>query len=165
MLNVLRAIGWGIVAIIVWTIPVIVILKPSIGSAIGIDPIGSMQQWVDDISRIKPLGLFGYIFCNYKGSFPIASLLIAIGCVLLVINNAFHIESVALKKYRIILLLIPGVPLAIILLYCIIAVAFSCAYLILFPILFLIGVVFYLAMALVPIVIVISVIKRKQTDE
>ena len=95
----------------------------------------------------------------------IIGLLIAIGCVLLVINNAFHIESVALKKCGIILLLIPGVPLAIILLYCIIAVAFSCAYLILFPILFLIGVVFYLAMALVPIVIVISVIKRKQTDE
>ena len=149
MKKILKLIGVGLASIIIWAIPVIVVLKPSIATAIGIDPMGTIKEWIETASSVfdgkfNPFSLFTTI----KGSIPVCIVLVLSGSVLLVLNKVFHLELIILKKIGITLLLIVGIPLAILLVYTIISMLFMGLYVVLTPIGIIVAVIFWFGMAL-----------------
>lgn len=144
-----KILGIGLCAIVLWTIPVLVVIEPSIGKSIGIEPVEAIKRWFTDVSLIcdgnnwESLGFLN----KFKGSIPVLMVLLGIGCILLITKWVFHIEQRALTNTGIVLLLISGIPL-ILLLVVFLLNYFSFVYVVLYPILLLLAIIFYLGLTI-----------------
>lgn len=151
MQKILKIIGLGIAALMIWAIPVLVIVMPSFGTAIGINPVESFNEWSNAVSSACN-GNWN-LFSIVKGGrgILILGVIFLIGCSFLIINKIRDRESPVLKKCGMIMSLIGGIPIGILLIYAILFVIFRGANVVLVilkPILSVIGVLIYFGAAI-----------------